>query len=63
MHLAPATQPAAPASESGSADLPPSTDRQARISGEDMYLAVAVGFGLVSWIVAILIVMTSSLAH
>ncbi len=63
MHLAPATQPAASASESGSADLPPNTDRQARISGEDMYLAIAVGLGLVCWVAAILIVMTSSLAH
>lgn len=63
MRLAPATQPAAPVSESGPADLPASTDRQARISGEDMYLAIAVGLGLVCWVAAILVVMTSSLAH
>ena len=63
MRLVPATQPVAPNTEAGTATLPANAEHQGRFSGEDLYLTVTVGVGLLCWGAAILIALTSSLAH
>jgi hypothetical protein len=62
MRLLPAPQPAPSVSEDRADDLIGAHTRE-RFSGEDLYLAVTVGVGLSCWVAAILIVLTSSLAH
>src|SRR4051812_2991950 len=62
MRLSPAPQPAPSVSEDR-ADGLIGADIRGRFSGEDLYLAVTVGVGLFCWVAAILIVLTSTLAH